>query len=171
MPQHEHDPYAPFTEPSSPFAEYGRTVRLDAMRFEYRMPLGAGVLDSIRTRVDMGDQVMRHAIISVAGSLLAEQLPPVTLDDQQAFTVPRYATWWDHYKATHWDRGRMWWLRELGWVKPPRTVDEPHTHVTTVDVRGRWTYPRATTVAPGRDFGHVVYKSDTSFRDAGVRPW
>lgn len=170
MPHHEHDPYASHTDPGTPPVDYGRTVHLNVERFQHRTHLGAGVLDSITTRVDR-DHITGRAVMTLTGYLLTETLPPLTIDDRQRFTVPRFATWWDMYKATHWERGRMWWLRELGWVKPPRYVDEPHTHIAQVDVRARWTYPRATTVAPGRGFGHVVLKTDTGFRDAGVRHW
>lgn len=164
MPQHEHDPYAPITE------EHVRQVRLDRLRFAGDLPIGPGVIDSMRLEL-IPDHLMRHIVLRVSGELLAEQLPPVTLNNQQQFTVPRFATWWDMWKAAHWERWYVWCLRELGWIRPARYVDEPHTHTTTVDVRGRWTYPRATTVAPGNSFGHVVYKSDSSFRNAGVRHW
>lgn len=108
----------------------------------------------------MTDTLVQRLVVDV----LAEQLPPHKLDDRQSFTVPRFATWRDHLYATY---GGRWWAR---WMPVPRFVDEPHTHVLTTTVRDRWTYPFATTVAPGGPFGHVVLKSSADPFGA-VRPW
>jgi hypothetical protein len=165
MPHDAHDPYA------SPFVNYRENmIRLDVLKFGVEQRIGASVAASLTARGHR-DPLTDSFVQRIEGSLLAEELPPVTMDDVQHFTVPRFATVWDHWKAAHWDRWYVWTLRDLGWIKPPRFVDEPHTHRTTVNVRTRWTYPRATTVLPANQWGHVVLKSQAQWTANEVRHW
>jgi hypothetical protein len=115
----------------------------------------------------MGEAFTDDLVIRMETSMLAETLPPLTLSESDRFTVPRFATWFDHFVATY--RGR-WWGRPLR-RHELRYVDEPHTHRTTVDVRTRWTYPRADHVLPGREFGHVVLKADASWHTRDITSW
>jgi hypothetical protein len=94
--------------------------------------------------------------------VLAENLPP------QAFHVrtadPRWATWWDHLKATVRDR---WWARRFVARFPPCTVDTPVD--VTVDVHGMWTYPNTPHLRPPHlrppELGLPVFQTQTSWRD------
>ncbi len=114
------------------------------------------------------DHVGRRVGLRVSAYVLSEELPPATLTDQASFTVPRFATWYDHFAATY--RGR-WWARLLRLDRREvRFVDEPHTHTLTVAVRPRWTYPKADRVLPARDFGPTVLKVATT-RESAFRPW
>lgn len=164
MPHDPHDPYAsPFTQPFD-------RVLLKQIKTRISISVGPSLADRMElTRA--ADFIAQKFAYQLETSVLAEELPPITIDERKGFTVPRFATWWDHFKAANWNRWWMWLFRDLGWIKPARFVDEPHTYVATVDVRGHWTYPRATTVLPGREFGHVVYKGNAYFGDSRVRPW
>lgn len=164
MPQHAHDPY----DPASTLAA-GPTIRLDKLKFAVEQRIGPAVAATLAVR-DRRDYLTDSVVQRIEGFLLAEELPPTDMDDVQRFTVPRFATVWDHWKAAHWERWYVWVLRDLGWIKPPQFVDEPHTHRTSVKVRTRWTYPRATTVLPARQYGHVVLKTETA-RFGEVRHW
>lgn len=99
------------------------------------------------------DMHINHAtdklIMRVRSDVAAEKLPP------QTFTTvvddPRWATWWDHLKATYRDR---WWARAAVRRWPPRTVG---TLVpVTVDVAAWWKFPD--TPVPRAGLGRpVVY--------------
>ena len=154
---------------TSPHAESPQVVNLQQLKIGITQRVGPQFAERIDAR--MAESVVtRDLVMRITGYVLAEELPPTTTSSLVGFTVPRFATWWDHFKAAKAERWWMWTLRDLRWVKPPRFVDEPHTHATDVKVRTYWTYPRATTVLPGRDFGHVVLKTHTS-RDGYERPW
>jgi hypothetical protein len=159
---------------SSPFAESSpyREIRLEALKFAVQQSLpreiATGVGDTIRINTRMGEGFLADQLaMSMTANVLAETLPPLILKDATPFTVPRFATWFDHFVATYRSR---WWGRPLR-RHVLRYVDEPHTHRTEVGVRTRWTYPRATTVLPGRDFGHVVLKADAMWNARDVTPW
>lgn len=146
-----------------PYATLGRQIRLDMLKVAVAQRIGAQAAHQLAVRAERGDTVLAdELVVRLESFLLAEELPPIGLDDVESFTVPRFATWWDHWKATHREKWWMWALRDFGWMKTIRYVDEPHRHRTHVKVRTRWTYPRATTVLPADRFGHVVLKSDAS---------
>lgn len=147
-------------------------VRLEALKYavQQRLPADIGVMvgDTLRIDARMGGGFLAEELaMSLTASVLAETLPPLTLRDATPFTVPRFATWFDHFVATYRSR---WWGRSLR-RHVLRYVDEPHTHRAEVGVRTRWTYPRATTVLPGRQFGHVVLKADAGWDARDVTPW
>lgn len=156
--------------PDEPLNPYGRPyaadradVTLSVLKFSADVPIGAGVRESLRV------EMIGHETMRVTAGLLAEDLPPKVLDDVMPFTVPRFATWFDHFCATY--RGRWWgWLLGLD-KREIRYINESWSHRTTVKVRDRWTYPRAERIAPARDFGHVVLKSAANLSASEVRPW
>lgn len=110
--------------------------------------------------------------LSLTARVLAESLPPQEITHQVAGwtplhaegTVPaaRFATWWDHFKATH--RGR-WWMRwrhwpvHYTWEFHRWRYDEdrqPWRRTVTVSVRHHWTYPRAAIPLPPEFGGPVL---------------
>lgn len=152
----------------SPFGPAFTQVTVDRMRVGLQQRVGAYVAESLRMSMERGTTVLADEWAArIETELLAERLPPTKLHDAASFTVPRFATWFDHFVATYRNR---WWGRPLR-RHALRYVDEPHTHRTEVVVLDRWTYPRATMVLPGRDFGHVVLKSQASWNQRDVTPW
>jgi hypothetical protein len=147
-----------------------REVRLETLRYAVQQRISGYVAESMRAE-SVQDVMTNDLIMRLEVGVLAETLPPLNLTRADPFTVPRFATWLDHFVATY--RGR-WWGRPLR-RHVLRYVDEPHTHRTTVDVRTHWTYPQATTVLPGRNFGHVVLKSEAHWRPTDftdpITPW
>lgn len=139
-------------------------VQIRRLRYALQQRIGRQVAESLRVN-EYADMVTGDMVAALEVGLFAEELPPTHLDDVVEFDVPRFASWWDHFAATHRQR---WWGR---WLRQPRFVDERHSHRTRVDVRARWTYPRATTVLPGRDYGHVVLKSDAAVSWTTETPW
>jgi hypothetical protein len=113
--------------------------------------------------------------LSLTSRVLAESLPPAEVSHTVAGwaplhvegTVPaaRFATWWDHFKATY--RGRWWmWLLRLDrrpvhytWEFHRWRYDEdrqPWQRTVTVSVRNHWTYPRAAIALPPEFGGPVL---------------
>jgi hypothetical protein len=154
---------------TNPFTDAPHVVNLQVLKVGVQERVSAQFAERMSVTQDR-DRITDVLAMRVTATVLAEELPPVSVTERVAFTVPRFATWWDHFKATRWERWWVWILRDLQWIKPPRFVDEPHTHVADVKVRTYWTYPRANTVLPGRDFGHVVLKTQTS-RYGREQPW
>jgi hypothetical protein len=141
----------PDTSLTDPSGEQFMTRVVDITRrgltVEFPLPAHTLALTAAQQRDYLRDRIyytLRH-------DLLAERLPTRTL--RFTPTHPRWATWWDHLKATY----RMrWWA--AWWVRrhPPRHVDEPVPVV--VDVQAAWTYPHAP--VPG-GLGYSVLKVDT----------
>lgn len=52
----------------------------------------------------------------------------------------RFATWWDHWKATY--RGR-WWMRWRRWTVRYNIEHHPLTARVSVDMSRYWTFPEA----------------------------
>lgn len=127
------------------------TFPLTKFRAERRIPLA--VLDTGRVTVERDHHafLLDNIVISLAAKIITETLPPQQITD--TVTDPRWATWWDHLKATYRDR---WWIAyplDFGWIKPPRAVDTPIT--VTVPVAAHWTYPHASVWIPP-EFGTAV---------------
>lgn len=118
------------------------------------------------------DYIADRLVAQLRTAVLAEHLPPqqVTVEvdyDHPAAggrgvtTDPRFATWWDMFKATY--RAR-WWMRWRSW--PVRTVDTPvrylHTepvrcrHLVSVSLLDHWLYPQCDRVLPGEEYGAAV---------------
>jgi hypothetical protein len=143
-----------------PYAYTDRDLTLQRLK----IGLQRSVADQqIRVAVRNDDYsfIAERAAVELSREVYAEQLPAqqitVTLTD------PRWATWWDHLKATGkgawWGR---WWIKAL---RPPRTVD---TYVTgTVKVLCHWTYPDSRFLVEG--LGNPVLKSRTTYFDGHPR--
>jgi hypothetical protein len=88
------------------------------------------------------DRETERLVMTLHADVYAERLP----SQQHRITVtdPRWATWWDHLKATYRHRWwAQWWVRRY----PPRTVDTPIT--ATFNVRAAWRYPDTPHLRPG----------------------
>ncbi len=140
-------------------------VLLERVRATVRADLGPAVADTVRL-VKILDLMVHELSVDV----LSDRLPPAeihhTVRAKQTVTVDgtvtydRFATWWDHYKATY--RGR-WWMRWRRWNV--RTVKEAHPYTVTRDIRCKHhvtvdleryrTYPHATVALP-ESFGAPV---------------
>lgn len=167
MPDQNRNAYGPTG--FDPFAPDIDTVTLQRLRAAVQVAIGPAAAHDLRMetmRYAMGDAVLAK----LETALLAEELPPLEVVDEQRFTVPRFASPWQHFKARYRERWWMWLLRDFGFMREIRYVDEPHTHTAEVDVRTHWTYPRATTVLPGSQFGHPVLKAQAR-QSGAVRPW
>jgi hypothetical protein len=130
--------------------------RLEKLRFAAQERLGASVAASIDIE-QVTDDMTRDIVLHVAGFLLAEKLPPQVV--RQRFEGvsddPRWATWRDHFWASH----RR--LRRL-FRRTPRTIMTPvrYRYDVTLNVEDTWTYPYANTIVPG--MGMSVLKSAPS---------
>lgn len=132
-------------------------VHIERLRVGVRQRISRQVAESMRLET-FQDMITNDLVAAMMAELLAERLPPEHVDHTITFDAPRFATWREHFRATYRER---WWGRLLR-LRAPRYIDEPISHTVRVDVRSHWTYPQATTVLPGRDFGHVVLRADTS---------
>lgn len=160
------------TRPTRPV---GTPTTLDTltMNIRYRIPDLPGVAATLTAEVTRDDRafITDSAVLALRAKLLAERLPPQThnhvFDLNKAVPDPRWATWWDHLKATVRDR---WWAR--AWVRrhPPRTVDTTvrviDRYVIPVTVHSWWTYPHASIVPP--DLGHAVLYTETTSTEWGT---
>lgn len=176
------------TDPPFADVEY-RTATVERLRRGLEHRISRYVADSLHVS-DRADRLSGDLVVRVEYDLLTEKLPPSTLAEWISYehpaavgsgstTDPRHATWLDMWKDAM--RGR-WWARWVGsrrwrvrYVQTPvRYVHrEPVQcdHRVTVDIRDAWTYPKATAVLPGRDFGHPVLESDAGIRSVHyVRP-
>ncbi|MGC4886723.1 hypothetical protein [Micromonospora sp. DT227] len=116
------------------------------------------VLDEVRSQIseDLGPYAAGRTELveqidgmrmTLSMSVLAEQLPTerVRGHRREVIQTARFATWWDHWKATY--RGR-WWMRWRRW-SVRQLVDEHELEATAVvDLRRYWTYPRAAVPVP-----------------------
>lgn len=87
------------------------------------------------------DEFHRMAL-RLRSTVLTQTLPPQTIiQEAKGFTDQhRYATWWDHFKATHRQR---WWMRWRRWDVAYTTDRIPFEGRSSVTVRARWMMPRA----------------------------
>lgn len=126
------------------------------------------------------DHLIERTALDLRARVLAEELPPQHLTTRSTadhvFDLnvqqgdPRWASWWDHLKATY---AHRWWARPLVRRFPARTIDTVVTirdrqtrtceHHIDVTVRQRWVYPHAPYVI-SPDLGAAVFKSDTGYR-------
>ncbi len=135
------------------------------------------LIAQIRHRLDRGTYLSQQAQLSycvedltveLKSYVLAHQLPPETIADVITGTVQdqRFATWWDHFKATH--RGRCWMRWRRQWIINYQTVEVPYRHTAQVTVRGHWTFPQARLAYP-RELGEPVYIAITEAGTALTR--
>lgn len=85
--------------------------------------------------------------ITLITAVLAERLPAEQVRERrhEVIRTARFATWWDHFKATYQQR---WWMRWRRWTVR-QLVDEHELEATAVvDLQRYWTFPRAAVSAP-----------------------
>lgn len=169
-------------------------VIVDRARFRLTRMLSRNVADQLVASIrDHRDPSHAHRFADVLSidfetELLTERLPPDVIRHRVKYEHPeaigrqgvaadaRFARPIDHFTAKY--RGR-WWGRLLGlrrrevryeFVAVPYIVSAPVQcdHEVTATVRAAWTYPRATLVLPGSDFGHPVLRA--GLVDAESRP-
>jgi hypothetical protein len=128
---------------TNPHAQYTpRTLLLEKLR------LGWSVRETFEHREHRRFDARQDLEHTLTCDVLSERLPPetVTRTERQHVTVdaPRWATWWDHAKATY--AGR-WWAAWYVRRRPPQTVTVPATGwvtaTATVNLERFWTYPEA----------------------------
>lgn len=118
----------------------GRTITLDVATRGETSHLPQAVRNG--DLIIVPDHLADRLIARLTARMVAERLP----SQEQTFVVddPRWATWWDHLKASV--RGR-WWAQAYVRRHPPRTV------LTTVrcrfDVRAQWLFPDTPVPRPG----------------------
>lgn len=182
MPDHYPSPY------DSVFAREAQSVVLERLRVGLRRTIGAHFAERIAFdfRREVPDFLSDALVADVTAEVLAEKLPPHTITTRIGYEHPeaigqpgvavdaRFERPIDHFTAKY--RGR-WWAPLLGlrrrpiryqFVPVPYTVSRPVRcdHKVTTNVRASWTYPKANTVLPARDFGPVVLQTTTdSFAD------
>lgn len=148
--------------------------RLEKLRFAAKERLSSSVAESIRVEQAV-DHMTRDIVLHVAGFVLAEQLPPQRVEHRleaehpeaggtDGYTDdPRWATWRDHFWASHRRLCRLF-------RRTPRTIMAPVRyrvavpvkcrHDVTLNIEDKWTYPYANTIVPG--MGMSVLKSAPS---------
>lgn len=148
-------------------AAYSRAVTLDRLLYTVRQ-----YLHDLPFAADSA-VLVRHAelmALELRAEVLAEHLPPEqvhhTVRDTQTFSGEvrdqRFASWWDHFKATYRQRR---WMRWRYWTVRFQTVVIPYRqqvacrHRVTVNVRQHITYPRARVALPPDQFGRPVVVS------------
>lgn len=135
---------------------------LHRLRYSVADQIGPDVAARMKLSVTR-DVSTERLVRKLHTAVLSEELPAHVRGHVIEWSDPRHATWVDHFTATY--RGR-WWGRLIGLHRRTiRYVDVPLRHRVDVTVRQYWTYPRATRVLPGDDFGHVVLKTRTETVD------
>ena len=135
------------------------------------------LLVQIRHRLDPGTYLSQQAQLSycvddltiqLKSQVLAHQLPPETYRQVVEGTAEdhRFATWWDHFKATYRSR---WWMRWRTWPIYYTRVQVPYRHTAEVVVRGHWSFPDARIAAYPEELGAPVYVAITEPRTTFTR--
>ncbi len=85
--------------------------------------------------------------------VLSERLDEIRVADSRTedHECIRFATWFDHWKATY--RGR-WWMRWRRWTVRYNIEHHPITVRVAADLTRYWTYPEASITPP--EFGEPV---------------
>lgn len=128
---------------------------VDVLRVKVNQRIGRAAAQQLDVRM-LRDVLTGDLVAELQTVLLAEQLPPETVLLEQEVTTPRFASWWQHLRATY--RQRRWWGWVLGRRRPIRMLDEVHTLRAVVELRSWWTYPKASLTLPGGEFGPAVLK-------------
>ncbi|GAA3751839.1 hypothetical protein [Micromonospora maritima] len=122
----------------------GHMIVLDEMRYAYRQYPDLGEFS--RGRLDLR-QLLDPMMFELSTAVLSERLPTerVTRTRREQIETARFATWWDHFKATY--RGR-WWMRWRRWAVRQLVDTHEIEAVAAVDLDRHWTFPRAAIAAP-----------------------
>lgn len=161
-------------------------IKLDPLLIQIREQLDRGTYLSQTAQLRYCDAMT----VELRAHVLAQQLPPKLLTHYVRESTPqlikgetpvrRFATWRDHFKATH--QGR-WWMRWRRWRIRYIEVAVPfaHTHVfdcrhtVEVAVRDHWSFPEARIAVYPEELGGPVMVSITESRtvrtEGASRPW
>ena len=163
-----------------------RIVNIERLRIAAQQRVGASVAQSMRVE-QIEDVITRDLVVQLEAYVLAEKLPPSEVDVEIKYEHPeaggtdgwtddpRWATWRDHFWASHRRLARLF-------RRTPRTIMTPVryrvavpvmcAHRATVDIRDHWTYPMSNTVMPpDSGFGYPVLKSQTFSAAEAVNPY
>jgi hypothetical protein len=178
---------------AEPFGPAFMQVIVDRLRVRLTQRVSRYVAEEMRLSAGRDPDLLGYftdgLAVNIETELLTERLPPDVIQHRVKYTHPeaigrpgvavdsRFARPIDHFTATY--RGR-WWGRLLRlhkreirytFVKVPYIISAPVEcdHRVTATVRAAWTYPQATMVLPGHEYGHVVLKAN----DVGAEsaPW
>jgi hypothetical protein len=99
--------------------------------------------------------------------MLADHIDDVEVVDvrHEKHECLRFATWWDHWKATY--RGR-WWMRWRRWTVNYNIEARTLTARAEADLSRYWAYPQANVTPP--EFGAPVRWSVTHMRPQKYEP-
>jgi hypothetical protein len=139
----------------NPTQPIGPSLVLDLMKMAVQRRVTREAIQRVVDTTTYIDHIADAMVVQLTTYVATEHLPSQAFGVQ--VTAPHYITWWDHYKAAHWERSWMWYLRDWGWIKEPRTVDR-QVH-TTVNVRARWAYPD--TPLPREGLGRPIVYTET----------
>jgi len=152
-----------------------RIKTLQAIRTSLQQRVSAEMLESVdlSQRPAVDSALMRQIVLELQYAVLAERLPPQSTSHRVAYqhpeavgelfelTDPRWATWRDHFWASHRRLARLF-------RRTPHTVDTiirqrvampvDCSHLVTIDIRDMWTYPNAQTTVTG--FGQPILKHE-----------
>lgn len=126
-------------------------------------PLGFYSTEQLELR-----RLLEPMMYELTTMVLADRIDETEIREQRSETVyfPRFATWWDHFKATY--RGR-WWMRWRRWQVRFVAEDVTVTAKVVVDLTRYHTYPQANIVPP--EFGRPVRWTETVRRNPyGEKP-
>lgn len=117
-------------------------VLLHELRCAYRYDLGQFSMDRMDFR-----QLLDPMFAELSTTVLSEQLPTerVTQRRREEVETARFASWWDHWKATY--RGR-WWMRWRRWSVRQLVDTHEIEAVAAVHLDRFWTFPKAAVSVP-----------------------
>lgn len=123
---------------------------LDQLKVGITEAVGPTFAQSVRIQT-RHDPMLDRMVCRLTAQVLAEKLPPRSVSETVTVTWPQWATWRDHFKATH---AARWWMRWWARRRPARTVEGSRKATVTVDLQRYITYPRASIALP--EFGKPV---------------
>jgi hypothetical protein len=87
-------------------------------------------------------QIFDPMLVELRTYLLSDKLAEERIHESRTedHECVRFATWWDHWKATY--RGR-WWMRWRKWTVRYNIEHHPLTAKVVVDMTRYWTFPGA----------------------------
>jgi hypothetical protein len=149
---------------------------LDKARIKMQQRVGASVLESMRMSMDELVGMVGHELaLNLEAYVLSEKLPPQRVQHRVEAVHPeaggmdgyaddpRWATWRDHFWASHRRLARLFRRMPHTIMTPVRyrvAVPVKCRHDVTLNIEDVWTYPMSDTVLPG--YGHAVLKSAPS---------
>lgn len=105
----------------------------------------------------MLSRVIEPMMLELATYLLTEKLGEERIVEERVVDHEclRFATWWDHFKATYRTR---WWMRWRRWEVCFNIEHRPIRARVEVDMTKHWTFPEANIVPAelGRPMGYIT---------------